>query len=186
MTKFKKGDIAGGAANLVGTTLQAPQSLYLNAINAIDSIATGKGLPKFQYNMDKATYDKMVANRRGETETLTDKATKINPLLGATYGLVNEMASDPLELTPVGMLNDIKMARGLGEGTAAYTKALQSGKMTPNAKAISKSTNSAQNITSDTQVPPKQINSQNMTNPSQTGANKGIAEAPNAAPLFAI
>lgn len=127
--KFKKGNVGGGVANFIGSGLLGAQSVSLNALNAVDSLASGKGLPKFQNNMSKDMYDREIVGRDGETETIKDKISNQNKVLGGIYGLANEISSDPLELTPLGFLNDIKLAKGGKQITEAYAKALQDGKM---------------------------------------------------------
>jgi hypothetical protein len=130
LKKFGKGNIGGGAANLIGTGLTAAQTLYLNAANSVDSVAQGKGLPKYQPQMSFADYDKAVAERRGTVPTI-EQVSNINPALGEAYRLIGEVGTDPLELTPFGFANDIKLAKGLNQSSQAYTKALQGGKLTP-------------------------------------------------------
>jgi hypothetical protein len=128
--KAKKGNIGGAAANLVGTGLTGAQTLYLNTANSVDSLAQGKGLPKYQPQMGFTDYDKAVAERRGAVPTI-EKVSKVNPLLGSIYQTVGEIGTDPIELLPGGMVNDIKLARGTAQGSSAYMNALQSGKMNP-------------------------------------------------------
>jgi hypothetical protein len=128
--KAKRGNIGGAAANFVGTGLTAAQTLYLNTANTVDSVAQGKGLPKYQPMMGFTDYDKAVAERRGAIPTI-EKVSKINPVLGGAYQFLGEIGTDPLELTPMGFLNDIKLAKGTAQNTQAYANALQSGKLNP-------------------------------------------------------
>jgi hypothetical protein len=128
--KAKRGDIGGAAANFAGTGLTAAQSIYLNIINNADSLTRGRGLAPFKYQMSFADYDKAVAERRGAKPTI-EQASDINPYLGQAYQFVGEVGTDPLELTPLGFANDIKLAKGLNQGSQAYTSALQSGKLNP-------------------------------------------------------
>ncbi|WP_206460430.1 LPD38 domain-containing protein [Anaerovorax sp. IOR16] len=133
--KAKKGNYLGAGLNFVGTGVQAGQSLYLNGINAVDALAHGKK-PKFQYNMDKSDYDKAVVKRRGKIETITDKLMKKNEFLGSTYNLLNEMSTDPIDFTPLGLAGDIKLARGLGEGSETYMKALKRGTLSGDLRTV--------------------------------------------------
>lgn len=149
--KAKKGDIGGAAANLVGTGLTALQTFYLNAANSADSLTRGEGLPKFQPQMGFTDYDKSVADRRGEKPTI-EKVSNINPVLGEVYKLAGEIGTDPLELLPGGMANDIKLAKGTAQGTDAYAQALLKGKMNP-AYPIAR-TRQAQTTPQSTPVPP--------------------------------
>ncbi len=132
--KFKQGNIGGGVANFLGTGLTAAQTLYLNAANSADSLTRGEGLPKFKPQMGFTSYDKAIAERRGEIPTIK-KASNINPLLGKAYGFVGEVGTDPLELTPAGYLNDIKLAKGFNQNSQAYLQALQKGNLTPTIQA---------------------------------------------------
>jgi hypothetical protein len=128
--KAKRGNIGGAAANFVGTGLTAAQTLYLNTANTVDSVAQGKGLPKYQPMMDFSEYDKAVAERRNAKPTI-EQVKDINPALGGAYQFLGEVGTDPLELTPMGYLNDIKMAKGFKPNTASYMVDLQSGKLNP-------------------------------------------------------
>jgi hypothetical protein len=128
--KAKKGNVGGAVANFIGTGLTGAQTLYLNAANSADSLAQGKGLPKYQPQMSFTDYDKAVAERRGAKPTI-EQVSKVNPVLGGAYQLVGEIGTDPLELLPGGMVNDIKLARGTAQNSAAYMNALQSGKLNP-------------------------------------------------------
>jgi len=112
--KFKQGNIGGGIANVLGSTITAPQSIYLNAVNAIDSVIAGKGLSEFQYNMSKDMYDRAVVERRGETETVRDKLTAKNKALGSIYGLADEIFVDPLSLIDATGILAIKGMKTLG------------------------------------------------------------------------
>jgi hypothetical protein len=128
--KFKKGNIGGGVANVVGTGLTAGATIYRNILNSADSLSMGKGLPKFQPQMSFKDYDKSVADRRGALpvgEQISDK----NKLLGEVFNTAMEIGSDPLELTPLGYANDIKLAKGFKPNTASYMAALQTGKLNP-------------------------------------------------------
>ena len=87
--KFKQGNIGGGVANFLGTGLMGAQSVSLNALNAVDSMASGKGLPKFQNNMSKDMYNRAIVGRDGETETIKDKISNKNKVLGEIYGVAD-------------------------------------------------------------------------------------------------
>jgi len=126
--KFKKGNIGGGVANFLGTGIMAAQSVSLNALNAADSVASGKGLPKFKTNMSKDMYNRAIVERDGQTKTIKDKISDKNKILGGIYGFADEVLSDPLELTPMGFLNDIKLAKGASQTTEAYAKSLINGR----------------------------------------------------------
>lgn len=126
--KFKKGDIGGGIANFVGTGLTGAQSLYLNTFNRIDSLRQGQGIPDTVPMMSYADYEKAVADRAG-VKPISEKVSDFNPLLGGAYKIGMEIGTDPLELTPVGFLNDFKVAKGAAAGSDAYNMALQAGKL---------------------------------------------------------
>lgn len=128
--KFKRGDVGGGVANLLGTVATAPQALYLNSLNALQDIAKGKK-PSFQYQMGYTDYEKSVADRQGATP-LSERID--NPLLRGAYRLGMEVGTDPLELTPLGFYNDIKLAKGTAQTTGAYADSLQAGKLVPTVK----------------------------------------------------
>lgn len=115
--KFKKGDIGGGIANLAGATLTSAQSAYLNVANNLASLAQGKGTQPLKYQMSYADYEKAVSDRGGVKPTSEIIKTH-SPLLGNIYKMALEIGTDPLELTPAGFLNDIKVAKG-GLPTAA-------------------------------------------------------------------
>ena len=128
---IKEGDIAGAAANFIGTGIQGAQSFYLNGINAIDAAAHGEK-PTFIYNMDKATYDKQVANRRGVEKTIGEKISDFNTGLGIAYSIVNEGLSDPMELFVGGFYNDLSKSLGAAKpGSINYGEAMKAGKMIP-------------------------------------------------------
>lgn len=128
----KKGDVTGAAANFVGSGIQGLQSLYLNAINAADAMLHGEK-PGFTYNMDKDTYDREVVRRRGGTKTITDQISDVNPVLGGIYAFANETLSDPGELLPTGMWDDVAKNIGAAKpGSAVYEQALKAGNMIPN------------------------------------------------------
>lgn len=128
---IKEGDIAGATANFIGTGIQGAQSFYLNGINAIDAAAHGEK-PTFIYNMDKATYDKQVANRRGVEKTIGEKISDFNTGLGIAYSIVNEGLSDPMELFVGGFYNDLSKSLGAAKpGSINYGEAMKAGKMIP-------------------------------------------------------
>lgn len=128
---IKEGDIAGAAANFVGSGIQGAQSLFLNGINAIDAVAHGEN-PTFIYNMDKATYDRQVANRRGVEKTIGDKISDFNTGLGIAYSIANEGLSDPMELLAGGFYNDLSKSLGAAKpGSINYGEAMKAGKMIP-------------------------------------------------------
>lgn len=126
--KFKKGDIGGGIANFVGTGLTGAQSLYLNTFNRIDSLRQGQGIPDTVPLMSYADYEKAVADRAG-IKPISEKVSDFNPLLGGAYKIGMEIGTDPLELTPVGFLNDFKVAKGAAAGSDAYNMALQASRL---------------------------------------------------------
>jgi len=128
--KLKQGNIGGAAANFLGTGLTAAQTLYLNALNAADSLTQGKGLPKYQPMMGFSDYEKSVAERRGKLP-VSEQISQVSPALGTAFRVGMEIGTDPLELTPMGFLNNIKLARGTAQNTQAYMAALQSGKLNP-------------------------------------------------------
>jgi hypothetical protein len=128
--KLKQGNIGGAAANFVGTGLTAAQTLYLNALNTADSLAQGKGLPKYQPMMGFSNYEKSVAERRGKLP-VSEQISQVSPALGTAFRVGMEIGTDPLELTPFGLANDIKLAKGTAQNTQAYMAALQSGKLNP-------------------------------------------------------
>jgi hypothetical protein len=128
--KLKQGNIGGAAANFLGTGLTAAQTLYLNALNTADSLTQGKGLPKYQPMMGFSNYEKSVAERRGKLP-VSEQISQVSPALGTAFRVGMEIGTDPLELTPMGFLNDIKLARGTAQNTQAYMAALQSGKLNP-------------------------------------------------------
>lgn len=128
---IKEGDIAGAAANFVGSGIQGAQSFFLNGINAIDAVAHGEN-PTFIYNMDKATYDRQVANRRGVEKTIGDKISDFNTGLGIAYSIANEGLSDPMELLAGGFYNDLSKSLGAAKpGSINYGEAMKAGKMIP-------------------------------------------------------
>ncbi|WP_283673052.1 peptidoglycan DD-metalloendopeptidase family protein [Butyricicoccus sp. Marseille-Q5471] len=140
----KKGDVAGAAANFVGTGLQALQSLYLNAWDAADAAATGNK-PKFTYNLDKATYDKNVAKRHGREKSIGETISDKNAAAGLVYSLANEALSDPTEFIVGGSFNDLAKKIGSGKvGTAAYGTALQKGTLPQAPKAAVQAAESVQ------------------------------------------
>lgn len=126
-SKFKKGDIKGGVANLVASPLTALQSSLNNILDVPHAIAHGEK-PSFMYNMGPMEREKRMADRSGGIP-LNEKISNYNPHLGTLYKFAMEIATDPLELTPFGFMNDIKLAKGLGKGSKAYEKSLQGGKM---------------------------------------------------------
>ena len=128
--KFKRGNIKGGLANIAGSTLAAGQSALMNVSNNIESLVTGKGFQPLQHNMTQDIYGKAVADRWG-TKPLSEQISDKNKFLGGAYKLGMEVVTDPLELTPLGFANDIKLAKGLSQNSQAYGKALQNGKLNP-------------------------------------------------------
>ena len=124
----KKGDLAGAAANFIGSGVQALQSGYLNAINAGDSLLHGQGLPEFHYNMSKEDYDKEVVKRLGGGKTIGEHISELNPGLGMAYGIVNETLSDPTTFLSGGEVYDaVERAGRAKAGGGNYAKALQNG-----------------------------------------------------------
>jgi hypothetical protein len=128
LQKFKRGNIGGGVANLVGSTLTAGQTLLSNIANNISSLSTGHGLQPYRAQMDNYALEQEIYKRTGAVP-ISERISKINPALGTAYRVGMDIASDPIELTPLGFLNDIKMAKGAAQNTQAYGKALQQGKL---------------------------------------------------------
>lgn len=125
--KFKRGDIKGGIANIVGSTLRAPQSVYLNLLDAPHALYHGER-PTFKYNMDYEDFEKEAARRDG----ITPVSERIkNPVLRSIYKMGMEIGTDPIELTPLGFYKDIQRARAGSQATRGYLEALQSGKLVP-------------------------------------------------------
>jgi hypothetical protein len=128
--KFKKGNIGGGIANLAGSTLSAGQTLLSNVANNVSSLSTGHGLQPYRTQMDNSSLEQAIYERTGD-RPFSERISEYNPVLGGAYRMGMEIGTDPLELTPMGYLNDIKMAKGFKPNTASYQAALQSGKLNP-------------------------------------------------------
>jgi hypothetical protein len=128
LQKFKRGNIGGGVANLAGSTLTAGQTLLSNIANNISSLSTGHGLQPYRAQMDNYALEQAIYERTGAVP-ISERISKINPALGTAYRVGMDIATDPIELTPLGFLNDIKMAKGAAQNTQAYGKALQQGKL---------------------------------------------------------
>jgi hypothetical protein len=128
--KFQQGNIGGGLANVVGTGLSAGQTLLTNTLNNIQSLRQGKGIQPFKPQLSFRGLEEEVYKRTGD-RPISEILSDVNPVLGGAYGLGMEIATDPLELTPLGFANDIKLAKGLNQNSQAYTKALQGGKLNP-------------------------------------------------------
>jgi len=158
-TKFKKGDIAGGIANLAGATLTAGQSAYLNLANQLASVIQGKGLQPIQYQMSYEDYEKAVAERGGVKPT-SEVIREQSPLLANIYKVALEVGTDPLELTPLGFLNDIKAAKGATPLTKLPTPT-QAPRMTAQPTSVP----SGINIPQATQTPPTATVQPSMATP---------------------
>jgi len=130
LQKFKRGNIGGGVANLAGSTLTAGQTLLSNIANNISSLSTGHGLQPYRAQMDNYALEQEIYKRTGAVP-ISERISKINPALGTAYRVAMDIASDPIELTPLGFLNDIKIAKGAAQGSDAYGKALRYGRVTP-------------------------------------------------------
>lgn len=170
--KFKRGDVGGGVANLLGTVVTAPQSLYLNLLNAGQDVAKGKK-PSFQYQMGYSDYEKKVADRQG-TIPLSQKIE--NPLLQGAYRFGMEVVTDPLELTPIGFYNDIKLAKGVSQATGAYAESLQAGKLVPRV-------NGAKQANANTPNRPVQPRTPQNRTVVPDVAQTGVKQAENVAPV---
>ena len=107
--------------NLAINTVSAGQSVYLNAVNQLASALQGKGFQPIKSNMTYADFEKQVADRGG-VKPNSEIIAKQSPLLASIYKLAMEIGTDPIELTPIGFLNDIKLAKGIGTQT---TKGLE-------------------------------------------------------------
>ena len=128
LQKFKRGNIGGGVANLAGSTLTAGQTLLSNIANNVSSLSTGQGLQPYRAQMDNAALEQAIYKRTGAVP-ISEKISKTNPALGTAYRVAMDIASDPIELTPFGFLNDIKIAKGAAQNTQAYGEMLKAGKL---------------------------------------------------------
>ena len=127
--KFKKGDIKGGVANILGSTLLAPQSTYLNILDAIHALSH-KEKPTFKHNLTGLEYQKSIAERTGD-KTISERLHKIHPTVGTIGDLAYEIGTDPIELTPIGFYKDIQRAKAGSEATRGYMEAMKRGKLVP-------------------------------------------------------
>ena len=123
----KKGDYLGAAANFGGMTLNSLQSLYTNAFNNIDSIATGNGPAGWVNNMDYSRYAEEVAKRRGQDQSWLDALGQKNAGVGLIARIGTEALTDPTELLAGGWMNDAAKAMNQGVNAAQYAKDLRNG-----------------------------------------------------------
>ena len=123
----KKGDYLGAAANFGGMTLNSLQSLYTNAFNNIDSIATGNGPAGWVNNMDYSRYAEEVAKRRGQEQSWLDALGQKNAGVGLIARMGTEALTDPTELLAGGWMNDAAKAMNQGVNAAQYAKDLRNG-----------------------------------------------------------
>lgn len=123
----QKGDYLGAAANFGGMTLNSLQSLYTNAFNNIDSIATGNGPAGWVNNMDYSRYAEEVAKRRGHEQSWLDALSQKNAGVGLIARMGTEALTDPTELLAGGWMNDAAKAMNQGVNAAQYAKDLRNG-----------------------------------------------------------
>lgn len=123
----QKGDYLGAAANFGGMTLNSLQSLYTNAFNNIDSIATGNGPAGWVNNMDYSRYAEEVAKRRGQDQSWLDALSQKNAGVGLVARMGAEALTDPTELLAGGWMNDAAKAMNQGVNAAQYAKDLRNG-----------------------------------------------------------
>ncbi len=128
---FKQGDIAGGTANFLGSGVQGAASILNNTFAEIaspikqmvenKSLDFGKVVPRqYVQNMDWDDLGREIAGK-----SLSDYATDVNPALGSAVSFAGNTLSDPTNLLPFGMYDDI--AKGLNAtvpGSANYAAAL--------------------------------------------------------------
>ena len=68
--------------------------------------------------MDNSSLEQAIYERTGD-RPFSERISEYNPVLGGAYRMGMEIGTDPLELTPMGFLNDIKMAKGTAQNTQA-------------------------------------------------------------------
>lgn len=126
--KFKKGNIGGGVASLIGETIQLPQSGLMNLSNNINSVAHGKGLQPYKRMMDYTDYESQIESRNN-VKPLSQVLGNKNKTLGNIYSVGMDIATDPLNLLDVGAAQTAKQLKTLG--SAKYADNLVDGKLVP-------------------------------------------------------
>ncbi|MHC1722726.1 MAG: hypothetical protein AB9836_05925 [Aminipila sp.] len=126
--KFKKGNIKGGVASLVGETIQMPQSALMNISNNINSVTHGKGLQPYKRMMDYPDYEKQIESRNN-VKPLSKLISDKNKTLGNLYSVGMDVVTDPLNLLDVGAAQTAKQLKALG--SAKYADNLANGKLVP-------------------------------------------------------
>lgn len=155
LQKYQAGDILGGTVGLAASTVQAPQSLYLNAVRAITDLARGN---KLRYTPD-LSYQEYRQSVGYDPLQKPMQEGGLKGVIAGTINLLGETATDPLSFVTGGEVSDFVAQRNLARpGSIEYTKGLQSGAMLPvaNRKAVAQQTDTPNtNVTPAPEIAPR-------------------------------
>lgn len=125
--KIMRGDMVGGLISGAAEAIQLPQSLAMNALNNIHSLANGGGTVPYVPKMSYTQYEQATKERTGE-KTLSEMASeRFGSGAGTATRIAMEFLTDPLLFLDAGAGVAAKVGRVAG--TAKYADLLRAGKL---------------------------------------------------------
>jgi len=94
---YQQGNYLQSALEFAGSTLQAPQSLYLNAANNLNNLIKGQKA-EWISDMSFADYTREVTAGGTQGKDIIAQAYKVHPLLGTVAELLGDTLTDPMIL----------------------------------------------------------------------------------------
>ena len=125
--KIARGDMVGGLVSGVAEALQLPQSLGMNALNNIHSLANGGGTVPYVPKMSYSQYEQATKERTGEKPFSEMVSDRFGSGAGTAARIAMEFLTDPLLFLDAGV--GVAAKAGKVTGTAKYAELLRAGKL---------------------------------------------------------